>query len=460
MPEINLHVGPRIDPNHEGKSAMPCTRALQKAKIGENIMSSPKPEQKLTSRRLVYIDLAYTLKILTARQHEDYWLARHSWGYFEFVWGVHPFADVPNKSARRRISIRRSSPRQVSIEGTSTAMKLPKWLSPVNFLLSQFILLRSLVRSAAKHPVDAVFANDPLYAGLFGLLLARRLKVPLIVFVPAHFDELYETTGLLGFPRLFRFRKIEKAVMGLIFRNSEMVFAPADNVADMARRYDARPESVVRLSHGKYIASFHHSEPSQRRTPEHVIVHYGIPRTHRYLIFVGRHISAKRPEDVLRAMKYVFDNEPESIGIMAGVGELTQELRALAVELGISNRVVFPGLIDQRSLSLLLPHCICLSPITGMALIEASLGGAAVVAYDIDWQPEFVQSGTSGIIVPYRDWTSMGKAALDIIRCPERRTRLAAAGRARALEFVKVEANRMKEHAAFDAMFKRWRDRR
>lgn len=408
------------------------------------------------SRRLLYVDMAYTLRIVHQRHHEDYWLARHSEGYFPLVWGIHPFADVPDQEVRRRTRVVRFSRGQVAIEGTTQSLPLPRWLLPVNFVISQIRLLYGITRHARRRGVSAVFANDPLYSGLFGLALAQRLRVPLIVFVPAQFDEIYEATGTLGSPRIFRFRRVEQAVMRRVFSRSDMVFAPADNLAEFARNYGAREEAISRLSHGKYIASCHLSDPASRGSADEVLRTYGIPKAANYLIHVARLIPLKHPEDALRAMKIVLDAEPDTIGIMAGKGELSNALRAEARELGIADRVIFCGLIDQLSLSRLIPHCITLSPFTGMALIECSLGGSPVVTYDRDWQPEFVQHGHSGYVVPYLDWKSMGEKAIEIIRNPELRQRFSLAGRSRALKFVDKDRNRAKEHAAFDAMYRRF----
>ena len=421
---------------------------------------TPAPARPAKPRRLIYIDTAYTLKIVRNRRHEDYWMARHSGDYFPIVWGVHPFSDIPDNERRNKTRLLRFAPRQVAIEGTSQLLSLPKWLLPINFLVSQALLLRSLIKRGKKYPIDAIFVNDPLYAGLFGLLLAWRLRVPLIVFVPAHFDDLYDSTGALGAPRIFRTRKVEQAAMRTVFRRATMVFAAADNLAAMALKYGAPPKSIARLSHGKYIASYHLCPPDGRAPPGPVLAKYRIPDAPNYLIFIGRQTLLKHPEDALLAMKIAFEGDPDVIGIMAGIGDLNDYLKAKTKELQIDSRVFFPGLLYQPSLSLLLPRCICLSPLTGMALIEAALGGAPVVAYDRDWQSEFIYPGVTGALVPDRDWEAMGNAALEILRDPERRKAFAKAGRARAIQFVDLKSNQDKEHAAFDAMFDRWASKR
>lgn len=414
------------------------------------------PQASAEQRTLIYVDTAYTLRVVRSRRHEEYWHARHSRGYFDTVWGVHPMADVPDREVRRKLRIAKFSPKQLLIEGTSQSLPLPSALLPLNFLVSQAWLLGALVKRARRRGVSAVFANDPLYSGLFGLALARRLKVPLIVFVPQHYDENYEATGALGNPRLFRFRKIEQAVMRSVFRNCDMVFAAADNVARLALKYGACEHTIERLSHGKYVASCHLADPASRISADAALREYAIAAASDYLIFVGRFTPVKHPWDALRAMKIVLDARPNTIGIMAGEGELRGALEAEARALGIAGRMAFPGLIDQPSLSIILPHCITLSPLTGMALIECSLAGSPVIAYDRDWQSEFVEDGVSGYVVPFGNWETMGRRVLEVLDDPELRRRFATEGRKRALALVDIEGNSVREHAAFDRMFERF----
>lgn len=407
-------------------------------------------------RRLIYLDTAYTLRIVREKQHEDYWLARHNAGYFSRVWGVHPMADVadgPKTSPKR---IQRFSARQISLEWLSRPWRLPKGLMPLEFIAGQVQLLRTLVAHARRWPVDAVFSNDPLYCGLLGHRLARRLGVPFVVFVPAHYDELWEHARVLGSPRLLRFRKVEQAVMRYVFSRADMVVAVADSVDAMARRYGARPEAIARLAHGKYLSTVHLQEPAERPQAGPVFRRLGVPEASEYLIYVGRMTAVKHPEDALRAMAEVLRERPDAVGIMAGDGDMRASLMAEASALGLDDRIIFPGAVDQPSLAAILPHCVALSPLTGMALIEVALAGAPVVAYDRDWQAEFVRDGETGFVVPYGDVAALAGGARKILSSPDLRRRMAERQREKGVAFVDVEGNRLKEWAAWDALFQRF----
>jgi glycosyltransferase involved in cell wall biosynthesis len=114
------------------------------------------------------------------------------------------------------------------------------------------------------------------------------------------------------------------------------------------------------------------------------------------------------------------------MGIFAGDGYLRKELEGLVESWGLKNRIKFLGNIDQESLSQMIPQCIILSPLTGMAFIEAGLGGAPIVAYDRDWQAEFIKDNVNGFIVPFRDHNEIASKAHHLVQDQELRRRFSS----------------------------------
>ena len=67
----------------------------------EKSVSDRVATSNLPKRRLLYIDMAYTYEMIKAKKHYEFLESRHSGGYFEKVWGVHPIADVVSGKAAR-----------------------------------------------------------------------------------------------------------------------------------------------------------------------------------------------------------------------------------------------------------------------------------------------------------------------------------------------------------------------
>ena len=70
---------------------------------------------------------------------------------------------------------------------------------------------------------------------------------------------------------------------------------------------------------------------------------------------------------------------------------------------------------------------------TPRSLLEASAMGKPVIATDVVGCREVVEHGRTGILVPVRDSEALAKAIIELVRDPERRARMGAAGREKML---------------------------
>ncbi|WP_229713620.1 glycosyltransferase [Streptomyces fuscichromogenes] len=82
-----------------------------------------------------------------------------------------------------------------------------------------------------------------------------------------------------------------------------------------------------------------------------------------------------------------------------------------------------------------------------VGLVEAMFCGRATVSTDVGAVVEVI--GGTGLVVPPRNPRALAQACVTLLRDPERRERLGAAARARALELFTVEQN----VAAFDSIY-------
>lgn len=409
-------------------------------------MTGPQPS-------LLYIDMAYTAETVRRMKHQHFYEARHSGGYFGRVWGVHPLADAVGKTPGR-VDLIRFTPRQLVVEGVAEGCRLPKFLLPLNFLFSQAKLVRLLRRLVRKHDISVIGASDVVYAGLLGWWLKKRTGKPLAVRIYSNNDEIYEATGALAMPRLIPFRWLEKKVVRFVLSRADLVIAANRNYLNWAIANGAGGQTSV-IPNSKYIEKCHFVEPSRRTGAEAVFERLGLPFGRPTMLYLGRLLPMKLPDHAIRAMAEVIRARPDASGLLAGAGPMRPELEALVESLGLTGRIHFAGHLSQEDLSRLTPHCVTLSPLTGLALIECGLAGSPIVAYDRDWQAEFVDDGTNGFIVPFRDHEGMAKRALQLIEDPALAQTFSAAIRARAAHFADHERIAALEASVFDRLLRR-----
>jgi len=144
------------------------------------------------------------------------------------------------------------------------------------------------------------------------------------------------------------------------------------------------------------------------RIPSEVLYPPPPPRAYRcdgygdYILAVSRLTPLKRVDLVIRSLA-----EPDAAGarlVVIGEGEEAANLRALAAELGVADRVQLTGSVDEAALVRHLAQCraVCFPPYHedyGFVTVEAFASGKAVVTCADSGAPtELVRDGTEGFV--------------------------------------------------------------
>ena len=119
---------------------------------------------------------------------------------------------------------------------------------------------------------------------------------------------------------------------------------------------------------------------------------------------------------------------------------------SLALELGIADRVQFPGYTTDPHAALGRATCLL---VTGrrealpLTLLEALTVGTPVVVYDIRYGPaEIVRAGTDGFVVTEGDVQAAADAVLRLLRDPALRARMSTAAREVTTRFSRQDYER------------------
>lgn len=131
---------------------------------------------------------------------------------------------------------------------------------------------------------------------------------------------------------------------------------------------------------------------------------------------------------------------------LAGDGEERARLEARGAALGLRERVIFKGWVNQPELAALYRECdlfVLASFAEGVpvALMEAMAQGAPCVATGVMGVPELIRDGVDGLLVAPADAEGLAAAIARLMDAPELRQRLAASGRERVLAEYNLEQN-------------------
>jgi glycosyltransferase involved in cell wall biosynthesis len=125
----------------------------------------------------------------------------------------------------------------------------------------------------------------------------------------------------------------------------------------------------------------------------------------------------------LRAAQLVRREIPGARFVSGGVGELTDEMRALAAQLGIEKDVFFIGWCDQVAEVLAVSDvCVLSSRAEGFSnsIIEYMAAGRPVVVTDVGGAREAVVEGETGYLVQAGDYKTMAARIVELLRDPVR----------------------------------------
>jgi colanic acid/amylovoran biosynthesis glycosyltransferase len=166
----------------------------------------------------------------------------------------------------------------------------------------------------------------------------------------------------------------------------------------------------------------------------------------------------------LRAFAQVAGRNPGSTFTIAGEGPLRTELGQLAADLGIAEKVFFPGFISQTQLrELFYQSHIFLHPseVSGdgnqegvpNSMLEAMASGLPVFATEHGGIPEAIENGRSGVLVKERDDYALGRAILEWTTNPQGLSAIAFNGAEAVRErFEQTGQTRQLEDYYFEAM--------
>lgn len=145
------------------------------------------------------------------------------------------------------------------------------------------------------------------------------------------------------------------------------------------------------------------------------------------VIFVGRLTYQKGVDYFLEAAKYVLQDHPNTVFVIAGAGDMEQQLVMQAAYLGIGHRVIFAGFLTGKALDavyhmadvFVMPS---VSEPYGIVALEAVSRGIPAI---ISKQSGVAETITNAITIDYWDTCRLAQEISTILRFPNTAKELA-----------------------------------
>jgi glycosyltransferase involved in cell wall biosynthesis len=154
------------------------------------------------------------------------------------------------------------------------------------------------------------------------------------------------------------------------------------------------------------------------------------PQARRRILFAGRVVAPKGVDVLIRAVRSI-----DAELVVCGDGWRLDEMRGLATQLGLQERVRFTGWLPPRELareiaeaSVIAMPSVWPEPF-GLAGIEAFEAGRPVVASLTGGIGDWLRDGVNGLAVPPGDGDALANALVELLDDPARAAAMGAAGR-------------------------------
>ena len=158
---------------------------------------------------------------------------------------------------------------------------------------------------------------------------------------------------------------------------------------------------------------------------DHNLFHPVFKSKYPSMVYFGGIRKYKRPLEVLYLLKSLLDNWGDIKLFIIGTGPEEQNMKHLANELNVQNYVAFRGRISSEELSTIAASSwinvhTSVTEGWGFSILEASSAGTPTVAYDVPGVCDAVEDGLNGIKVKNGNREALSKAALEILRNPQK----------------------------------------
>jgi glycosyltransferase involved in cell wall biosynthesis len=280
--------------------------------------------------------------------------------------------------------------------------------------------LKKLIRGKNIHLVHTDSPRQAFYADL----AARMTRTPVVWHARVSTPEK---------------RSLEK----FLFNHAHKIIAVSEAASQRYHEFERFDEKVTVILNGVDLTEFGPS-PIDRKLKQE----FKITEDQLLVGTMGQLIPGKGQEVFLKAAARIIEMASNVIFMIVGDGNhvYRRKLEDLCTDLGLCGKVVFTGFREDIPQIMNTLDIVVLPSTTHLegfsrVILEAMASAKPVIATDSGGNPEAVEDGTTGILVPVEDSDSLAASLLDLVRDEDKRKRMGTAGRQRAERLFSIEKN-------------------
>ena len=284
-----------------------------------------------------------------------------------------------------------------------------------SMLFREIIAVFKTARYCVNEQIGVLRIYKYDYPALQACLISALIKIPFIVDVMTNFELIRRLTGnvyyLKRLNRLPFFRTFARPatnwLLGLPLRKANRVLGRNKNNYEHAFALGAPIDRLSLLRISNFNAKFNSYNPEQP-PPK--------PAEYPYLLFVGRLVDIKYPEDVLAAFELAAPHIPDYRLVIIGDGALRKVIKQKKEHSKYKDRIMLMGACASEIVFDWTAHAkVALCPYSGSTLVEAMLCSIPIIAYDVEWHAEIVIDDYTGFLVPFANVEALAEKLIYVV---------------------------------------------
>jgi glycosyltransferase involved in cell wall biosynthesis len=286
-----------------------------------------------------------------------------------------------------------------------------------------------------KERFDLIYERDHQFSSEY--LLAKLFRIPLVKEVNGLLVDEAKISGQAG--------KVALRMMGRIDRfnkpKADKIIVVTSRLKEILQEDDGVPsDKITVIQNGANIDLFKPMDVTKAREE------LGLNQSHKYVCFVGAFRAWEGIENIVKSTPLVLQKCPEARFLIVGDGPMKQELINLAEQVGVSDKVIFTGMVPYQEVPLYINASdVCVFPAaknfrndrTGgspLKLHEYMACGKPVVVGNITGVSEHIMDTDSGFVVDPTNAIEMARAIIALLENEQLRKEMGERGRKVTIE--------------------------
>ncbi len=313
-------------------------------------------------------------------------------------------------------------------------------------------LAKRLQEVAEKVKPDILHAHSPALNAIAALRVGKRLGIPVVYEIRAFWEDAAVDHGTSAEWGL-RYR-LTRAMESYALKHVDAVTTICEGLRGDILQRGIPAEKVTVIPNAVNIENFSVGETSDQQLAKNLNIDGKV-----VLGFIGSFYAYEGLDILLKALPEMLNANADIRVLLVGGGPQEQQLKTLATQLGVADKVIFTGRVPHDQVQryynltdvLVYPRLRMrlTDLVTPLKPLEAMAQGRLLAASDVGGHLELIEDGKTGILFQADNPQALAAKVLGLIGMPERWPALRKAAR----EFVETERNWPRSVARYESVY-------